>query len=389
MKNNFLTLIAAVAAVILCCSSEGNLTGGGSDTEVSSRKVAGAVVDSMGVPVCGASVVLRPLNYVSDSLADTTYLSRRTLLETVSLPDGSFLFDSLIADTYCISSVYMDSIAALVHFIIDLADTALELPPDTMQRMAVVDGNVKVYGTDSSNCYLQLFGTEFRKQPDESGYFSMKVPRGKHTLHISAFEKNDTLRNEPMDDMDVTFEIKDQYKHFGSFRLEPPPEFQCKDFTCDSIIMRNALDAMNLTNVDVREVCTVENNRIIGISLRNRSIGQLSGEVRNLTELRELDLGHTGIKTVMPDIGTLRKLTSLKLDSNNLMFLPSSICDLNELSCLDIKMNIINDLPSSISALTPDALLDLSGNRLCDLDSVESSWASQYDPDWKMLQNCK
>ena len=371
-----------------------SIAGGGSDTEVGSRKVAGVVVDSSGTPVSGAIVRLRPSNYIADSLVDSGYVQSHSLMDMVAGADGSFTFDSVRPDTYCIDISHNDSIGVLCSFQVMQSDSMVQLPTVVASELSFVDGSVKIYGNDSSVCYLQVYGTDYTAQPDPSGYFMMKIPSGKHTLYFGAYEKGDSLRAASVDKVDLSFEVEEKYHRVGEIYLKSPGLDQCGDFPCDSIIMRAALDEMGLVDIDVRTVCEIQNNRIVGIILRGFTIGKISIEVKKLSELRTLDLGVTGIETVLPDVGTITKLEILRLDSNRLTFLPSSVAYMQNLRVLDVRNNKISTLPADISGLKPSVLLDLSGNRLCDpvgmsSDTLAAQWADQYDPDWRQLQVCQ
>jgi Leucine-rich repeat (LRR) protein len=174
----------------------------------------------------------------------------------------------------------------------------------------------------------------------------------------------------------------------GDFWLKPPPPKPCTDFSCDSILMRKALDDMHLNNIDVRAVVTVENNRIVGLNLRRIPIFYVSKYVESLTELRTLDLGGTGVFEVLPTIGIFQKLETLKLDSNGLKYLPFSLSNLHSLKSLDVNSNFIGGMPPGIQYLKLQ-YLDLSKNTFCSTsDTAFINWADTYDPDWRAGQFC-
>jgi hypothetical protein len=376
-------LIAALT--LISCS--GPVAGGGSDTEVSSRKVAGVVLDSEGAPVADAVVKIRPSKYFTDSLYSVAFMSSHYVRDQKTGADGSFSFDSVMVDDYCLDISKKDSIGAVNQFSISDSELNLRLSSIKLEPFAVIDGNIRVNGIDSADCFLQVVGTDYSRKTDTNGYFSMRIPRGRHTMHFGAYELWDTMKTKPVDHFELTFDINESYKYMGDFWFKPPPQDTCIDFSCDSIIMRKALDDMHLYSTDVRAVATVENNRIVGLNLRGISIFYLSKYVESLTELRTLDLGLTRIFEVLPTIGMLHKLESLKLDSNGLKYLPFSIVYLNSLKSLDINSNFISGMPPGFQNLKLQNL-DLSKNTFCSPDSVFVNWADTYDPDWKSAQFC-
>lgn len=386
-KYKYILCCLIAALTLITCSSSSPVAGGGSDTEVSSRKVAGIVLDSAGSPVAGAVVKIRPSNYIRDSLYSETFKATHYIRECKTNADGSFSFDSILADNYCLDISKEDSIGAVNEFSIDDSVKEFRLSSINLEAFAVIDGNVRVFGVDSLNCFLQVVGTDYIRKADTNGYFSMKIPRGWHTVHFGAYQPWDTLQSKSIDQIDYSFTINENYKYMGDFWLKPPPPQPCTDFSCDSIIVRKALDDMHLNNIDVSAVITVENNRIVGLNLRGIPIFYVSKYVESLTELRTLDLGETGVFEVLPTIGMLQKLETLKLDSNGLKYLPFSIVYLHSLKSLDVNSNFIGGMPPGFQNMKLQ-YLDLSKNTFCSPDSIFTSWADTYDPDWRAAQFC-
>jgi hypothetical protein len=387
MISKYKNILCCLIAALTLISCSGPVAGGGSDTEVSSRKVAGVVLDSAGLPVSNAIVKIRPSSYITDSLYSGTYMISHYVREMKTDADGSFCFDSVLADDYCLDISKADSIGAVNQFSISESEKELRLSSIRLERFAVIDGNIRMYGIDSADCFIQVVGTDYIRRADANGYFTMGIPRGSYTMHFGAYAPWDTLKTKPIDHFDLSFDIHENYKYMGEFSLVPPPPSQCTDFSCDSIIMRKALDDMHLNNIDVSAVTTVQNNRIVGLNLRRIPIFYLSKYVESLTELRTLDLGLTGVFEILPTIGMLQKLESLKVDSNGITYLPFSIIYLRSLKSLDINSNFISSLPPGFQNLKLQ-YLDISKNTFCSPDSVFVNWADTYDPDWRSMQFC-
>jgi hypothetical protein len=383
IKIDYLLIFLITTFGFMKCTSTTIVAGGASGTEVS-----GNVVDSTGKVLIGALVRLRPANYIFDSLNNIDYSVRHSLFDTITNSTGSFTFNNVLPDSYCVDITLNDSIAVKTFFSNRQPVTYLNLPPDTARSVSFIDGNVKIYGSDSAQCFLQIYGSEYKIQPDSMGYFLMKVPQGKHTMHIGAYNKPDMQNLMLADGVDITFNVNEMYKNMGTFRFDLPPPYPCDSFSCDSVIMRKALDDMGLSTITVNSVCTVRDGRIVGVSLRGIKIYKLSQEIQSLTELTDLDLGLTGIRDVLPSIGKLTKLSALRLDSNNINYLPLDIVNLNSLKYLNLAANKLSSFPMYMNKLTPTGLLDLSGNKLCSIDPVSAFWATIYDPDWNVTQQC-
>lgn len=385
--NKYKYILCCLIAALTMVTCGGPVAGGGSDTEVSSRKVAGIVLDSSGAPVANAVVKIRPSKYLADSMRSETFMTSHYVRDVKTGLDGSFSFDSILADSYCLDISKEDSIGAVNQFTISDSEQDVRLSSIKLEPFAVIDGNIRVYGVDSAECYLQVYGTDYNRKTDTNGYFAMSLPRGWHTVQFGAYKLRDTMKTKPVDRFELSFAITDNYKYMGDFWLEPPPPAPCADFSCDSIIMRKALDDMHLYDIEVGAVTIVQNNRIVGLNLRRIPIFYLSKYVESLTELRTLDLGLTGIFDVLPTIGMLQKLETLKLDSNGLRYLPFGITYLRSLKSLDINTNFIAGMPYGFQNLKLQ-YLDLSKNTFCSPDSVFVNWADTYDPDWKSGQFC-
>ena len=383
MKFNFLlTLVLLVFPGFMKCTSPTTIAGGASGTEVS-----GCIVDTAGIPLPGAIVRLRPANYLFDSLQHSEYDIRHSLLDTTTNSNGTFRFNNVMADSYCIDISLMDSIAVSMWFSSKQSVSVVQLPIDTARPMSIVDGSVSVYGADSSHCFVQIYGSEYKMQPDSNGYFYMRVPRGEHTMHIGAYDKPISQKPQQTDGLDIIFDVDNEFKSLGSLSLQIPPR-PCSDFSCDSIVLRKTLDSMNLGSVSVDSVSIVRDNRIVGVSLRGIKFFRLSREMKNLTELTELDLGLTDAFDIYW-IGEIVKLTILRLDSNNIAYLPPTIVNLKGLKELDLSANELNSFPFYMDKLTPETYLNLAGNKLCYLDSVTAQWANTYDADWRTTQRCQ
>jgi hypothetical protein len=388
-KKRFIRLAcAAVFCMAQCSPSPQQVAGGASGTEVSGNVVAGSVVAPDKKPLQGAVVRLRPANFLLDSLSVKGYRGSHSVLDTVTAANGFFEFESVLPDTYHVEITFNDSLSVVVSFRNIGVDSRIVLPLDTAFPVAIVAGNVVITNTDTSRSSVQVYGMDRRIIPDSNGNFSMRVPRGKHELHISAYQQGPGTINE-FDGMDISLGVASgENKNIGSMKLQPPSS-PCGDYVCDSMTVRKILDFIGLPGVAVDSAVVVQNRRITGLVLRKKPItNKLPWEIVMLTELRLLDLGQTGSTSVFPEIQKIEKLESLRLDGNLLTKVPPGIGYLRQLKELNLSGNNLDSLPASIVNVRPTAALDLSNNRLCAVDSARTAWANTYDPDWKATQRC-
>ncbi|SNR14349.1 leucine-rich repeat domain-containing protein [Tenacibaculum jejuense] len=120
-------------------------------------------------------------------------------------------------------------------------------------------------------------------------------------------------------------------------------------------------DPNSLSNVGAWEGVTTEivngQKHIVRIDLSNRRLnGFIPSEIKNLTELVELNLGRFNgrgnLTELMPEIGELSKLTRLDLRGNNISSLPTEIGNLSSLTYLDLSNNSLSSLPVGIGNFT-------------------------------------
>ncbi|MCA9354238.1 MAG: leucine-rich repeat domain-containing protein [Candidatus Kaiserbacteria bacterium] len=108
------------------------------------------------------------------------------------------------------------------------------------------------------------------------------------------------------------------------------------------------------------EVSVPVDSRRVDLSGRGLN-GSLKAEIRQLTELRELDLAHNNFTGLPAEVGQLSKLEVLNLSDNPLTGLPHELGNLQNLKTLDLRgtqystydLNVIQAaLPSEVEILT-------------------------------------
>lgn len=93
-----------------------------------------------------------------------------------------------------------------------------------------------------------------------------------------------------------------------------------------------------------------------------------SSSLKKLPYLRILQLRHTGISQLPPEIGNLKHLEELDLRDNELETLPDEICNLPAIKTIHLTGNKLTSLPDSFGNLvTLNGTLDLENNRLSTL----------------------
>ncbi|MEL7408086.1 MAG: COR domain-containing protein, partial [Cyanobacteria bacterium J06558_2] len=100
------------------------------------------------------------------------------------------------------------------------------------------------------------------------------------------------------------------------------------------------------------------------LDLSNNKITEISLEISNLTQLRELYLYDNQIKEIPSEISNLTQLRELYLYDNQIKEIPSAIAKLTQLRELSFSNNQIKEIPSAIAKLTQLQGLYLSDNQI-------------------------
>ena len=134
---------------------------------------------------------LRPTSFLADSASDSGYVSQHSICDTISGPDGDFIFPDINPDNYVVEISVDDTLGASTELTIDAGhpeDTTLS--PLTIAPMAMVSGNARVSYNSEIPVRVQIYGIDRSAVTDTTGDFSLQVPYGKHHLYISASPDN-------------------------------------------------------------------------------------------------------------------------------------------------------------------------------------------------------
>lgn len=206
----------------------------------------------------------------------------------------------------------------------------------------------------------------------------------------------------------------------------------------DEAVVRGILKKCGFTEADFKKRVVMEQSRVVALDLSNTDISkdgisEISGEIGELTALREFSCRENSIVVLPPEIGQLRSLEKLDLASNRIVSLPIQMAHLEKLTHLDLRHNRMETLFPQIDYLKnlrylqlwgnrltvldenvtrlvllrelylkdnrlttiPDDIVrmnltyvDLHGNRLCDLNPALDTWAKKADKRYKLYQKC-
>lgn len=112
-----------------------------------------------------------------------------------------------------------------------------------------------------------------------------------------------------------------------------------------------------------------QENRVIGLIIRNLDVNQIQSSIYSLTSLVHLYLKNTNISDVSDDIKNLTSLDYLDLSNNKITLFPQGLLNLKKLQYIDLFDNSINQIPKEIINLTGLKRLDLRNNKLSKISS--------------------
>lgn len=100
----------------------------------------------------------------------------------------------------------------------------------------------------------------------------------------------------------------------------------------------------------------------------NKLTGAMPAEIRQLLNLRELDVSANMMAGLPAEIGQLRNLQELDISDNIMAGVPAEIGQLSELRVLDLSNNQLTGLPLELGNLKNLQRLDLRGNNVSQQD---------------------
>ncbi len=132
-------------------------------------------------------------------------------------------------------------------------------------------------------------------------------------------------------------------------------------------ITNNQFTLVNKIESSTKMGFSVENNKVVGISLYECGISTLPESIGKLESLQGLYLGSNQLTTLPESIGNLSSLKRLSLSVNLLSTLPESIGNLSSLKDLILHNNQFTTLPESIGNLNSLKHLHATSNKLTTL----------------------
>lgn len=144
-------------------------------------------------------------------------------------------------------------------------------------------------------------------------------------------------------------------------------------FYSDTCAIRMILDKNGIPG-NINTLITKNiHGRVISLTLNNKNLTTLLPIIRNVTELKVLNLANNKMKSIPDEVGTLINLEEVRLDNNVLESLTDSIGALINLKRLTMNSNNLTALPETIGRLQK---LELFKADNCKLNSLPSTFGN-------------
>ncbi len=323
----FLLFVILAGLLLASCTTD---ISGGSGTDVGNARVACVVYNPDGNPASGATVRLRPDDFLPGTLQEiegkhfdlqADYKGR---VEIAGIDSGSYYLE--LVDT----ADGGGAAAALVMLNLELSEK-IDLGRIDLKPSAAITGVVDAGGIDSSSkATVMIYGLDRVTFTDSTGRFTIKdLPAAELKLKIVT-----PLSFIPDQEISIVAASEDLLD-LGIFNILDSVLENEMQIVCE-LIRENGV-----VEYSIDQMLQVTNKRIVG-----------------------LDLSYLGLHTITPALGRLSDLLSLNCTGNTLSDLPDSLAFCRMLRRLNISQNSFVSVPEVVWTFDSLHMLDLSYNLL-------------------------
>jgi hypothetical protein len=346
--NRSIPYILALALLCMRCAMSPVAAGAPGTGSETTNGVVAVVHGRDGVPVGGATVRLRPADFLADSAAAIPVQSR-SIIDTTTDSSGAISLLDIDTGTFVLEVVSGDSLIAAHRFAVGRMPGIDTLPAIALRQSATLHG-IHIRKTSGAVLTVRAYGLQRYRTPDDTGAFIMPLPP---EFDVSLRFQDPALSAAPIDTVMKTSsgDTARIVMGEGSYRS-------------DSMAVAAFLQAQALTDVTVQEVTKSNSGRIYELDLRSRGLTRLDTSVGDLGFLRNILLDSNQLTSLPSTLSDCINCVRLTLSDNAFVQFPEAVFGMPSLVMLHLNANRLTSLPDTIDALSRLQLLYLSGNAL-------------------------
>lgn len=179
-------LLPGAIALLLAGCLGNHLAGGGSEA-TNGNIVAGRLEYADGMAAPYARIWVRPTDYLMDT-AKT--VAPQQAPDAIADEEGYFVLDSLPTGNYLLEARdardsedgHMGQEKGVIRYV-TVGDASIQLPPDTLRHMGILEGHLERLGKVPQISYARIYGLDRVVAADSSGYFVFRdLPAGQYRI---------------------------------------------------------------------------------------------------------------------------------------------------------------------------------------------------------------
>lgn len=339
---------------------------GGATTESTNGAIQVSLDIKKDSTIVQSSVWIRPSSYLPDT-SGVVIESDATIGK-----DGVFILDSLPNDSLVLVIENKDK--AIKIDIESDGESTDSISDIELLEQSELSGRIIRDSIDlNAAVYVRFFGSEKMVKTDAGGYFTIDMPVGEWSFHISTSDDNSGTTTVPS--VVVTEGVA---TYLGMFHL--PINVDNLRLTVEGLLSSN-----NVESISFDDVATIVDNRIDTLNLSGLGIFSIPGSIGYL-QMNRIDLSNNSLDNSDLNNNLCSQVHEIDLSGNQITAIPASFRDYTNLRLLDISDNEITTIDPAVLLISPDTLW-VAGNKLSSVTTEVASWLDEYAEDnWRDLQ---
>ncbi|NLE01943.1 MAG: hypothetical protein GX640_18920 [Fibrobacter sp.] len=347
-------LICFIIVPLLFCTGNHRISGG--TTDGGNAHICATVLYNK-TPVAGATVRIRPQEYLAGTAADPdliidTITDQMGRVEITVATDENLVMEVITGDTLAVVKNYQ------IHDIRTVSDSLILAPT------ASLSGSFQVPPPSGT---VRLMGLEYEAVIDSNGKFEFpNLAPGSYTLYIETNGGGTATINNVNTESGVLSRIESIDITNKNWTVIPPNSFKS-----DSITIQSLLDAQKPDSIKpFYSIVDTVNGRIRTLRLMNMGITELHPSIVECNFLYTLNVSGNKLTSIPSEIGKCRYLSAFIAENNQISEIPVEISRLRYLEFLKLSYNKLAKINDSIFFLPKLRKLSVGANPIDSLPAL-------------------